>query len=317
MAMKLPTDGVIWFNGELVPWQQAQVHVSAHALHYGSAVFEGIRAYPTPKGPAVMQLAAHVRRLIESSRIVNMPVKWGEAEFSDAILATVRENGFESSYIRPLVFRGYGQLGIDPSACRVEAAIIVIEHGAHFGADAVEKGIEVGVSSWRRVAPDTLPAMSKSSANYLNSQLVMLEAKANGFTDGIVLDHEGFVSEGSGANLFAVVHGQILTPGIGSSILQGVTRRCVMDLARDAGLEVLETRMPREMLYIADEVFFSGTAAEITPIRSIDRITIGSGKRGPVAEALQEEFFGIINGTRPDRGWLTPVHASQTAGVKS
>lgn len=304
--MKLTGQGVVWWNGTLVPWSQANVHVATHALHYASSVFEGIRSYPTPKGPAVFQLGPHVRRMLDSCRIVNLPLAYDEAQLSKAILDTVRANGHASSYIRPLAFRGYGQLGVDPTHCPVDVAVITIEHGAHFGADALENGIDMCVSSWRRLAPDTLPALAKSAANYLNSQLVILEARANGFTDGLALDAAGFVSEGSGANVFLAVRGELLTPDLGSSVLQGVTRACVMQLARDAGLEVKETHIPRELLYVADEIFITGTAAEITPVRSVDRKPIGSGRRGPITARLQSEFQSLSRGSQPDRhGWLT------------
>lgn len=304
--MKLPGKGFIWWNGKLVPWEQANVHVATHALHYGSSVFEGLRGYPAPGCvSAVMQLRPHMRRMLQSCRIVNLPLRWSEDELCDAVLATVRANGYASCYIRPLALRGYGQLGVDPTHCPVDMAVIVIEHGAHFGAEAAEKGIDMGTSSWRRMAPDTLPAMAKSAANYLNSQLVILEARANGFADGIALDAQGHVSEGSGANVFAVVDGVLHTPNIGSSILQGITRGCVVQLARDAGLEVREVTMPRELLYCADELFICGTAAELTPVRSLDRKQVGAGARGPITTHLQAEFRALVTGARPDRhGWL-------------
>lgn len=304
--MKLPGKGFIWWNGKLVPWEQANVHVATHALHYGSSVFEGLRGYPASGCvSAVMQLRPHMRRMLQSCRIVNLPLRWSEDELCDAVLATVRANGYASCYIRPLALRGYGQLGVDPTHCPVDMAVIVIEHGAHFGAEAAEKGIDMGTSSWRRMAPDTLPAMAKSAANYLNSQLVILEARANGFADGIALDAQGHVSEGSGANVFAVVDGVLHTPNIGSSILQGITRGCVVQLARDAGLEVREVTMPRELLYCADELFICGTAAELTPVRSLDRKQVGAGARGPITTHLQAEFRALVTGARPDRhGWL-------------
>ena len=304
--MKLPGKGFIWWNGKLVPWEQAQVHVATHALHYGSSVFEGLRGYPAHGCvSAVMQLRPHMRRMLQSCRIVNLPLRWSEDELCEAVLATVRANGYASCYIRPLALRGYGQLGVDPTHCPVDMTVIVIEHGAHFGAEAAEKGIDMGTPSWRRMAPDTLPAMAKSAANYLNSQLVILEARANGFADGIALDAQGHVSEGSGANVFAVVDGVLHTPNIGSSILQGITRGCVVQLARDAGLEVREVTMPRELLYCADELFICGTAAEITPVRSLDRKQVGAGARGPVTTHLQAEFRALVTGAKPDRhGWL-------------
>ena len=306
--MKLRDTGVIWHNGEIVPWAQAKVHVATHALHYATSVFEGLRSYPTPKGTAIFRLDPHVRRLLDSSRIVGMQLPWSEAQMRAAILETVKRNGYASSYIRPLVYRGYGQLGVDPTNCPVEASVIVIEHGAHFGAEALERGIEMCVSTWRRMAPDTLPAMAKSAANYVNSQLILLEAKNNGYADGLALDVDGFVSEGSGANVFVVHRGVLLTPDPGASILPGITRASVLQLARDLGLEVREQRLPRELLYVADEVFITGTAAEVTPVRSIDRRPVGAGARGPVTERLQREFRALASGASPDRhGWLTYV----------
>ncbi len=306
--MKLPSNGQVWCNGALVPWAQAQVHVATHALHYATSVFEGIRGYATPRGAAIVQLDPHVQRLLDSCRICELPLRWGAAEIRSAILDTVRANGFGSCYIRPLVYRGCGALGVDPTNSPVEMSVIVIEHGAHFGAEAYERGIAMGVSSWRRLAPDTLPSMAKASANYLNSMHILLEARGNGYDDGIALDHEGYVSEGSGANLFLVAKGRIFTPSIGSSILEGITRACVTRLAREAGLEVTETRIPREMLYLASEVFVTGTAAEITPVRAIDRKAVGDGRRGPITERLQRAYLQIVRGEVEDRhGWLTLV----------
>ncbi len=306
--MKLPEDARVWFNGALVPWARANVHVATHALHYATSVFEGLRGYAGSRGTAIVQLDAHVRRLVDSCRINELPLRWSAAQIREAIVDTVRANGFASCYIRPLVYRGCGALGVDPSNSPVELAVIVIEHGAHFGAQAYERGIAMGVSSWRRIAPDTLPALAKASANYLNSMHVLLEARGNGFDDGIALDHEGLVSEGSGANLFLVSRGRLLTPSLGSSILEGITRGCVLELAADAGLEVRQERIPREMLYLADEVFVTGTAAEITPVRAIDRKSIGSGARGPITQRLQRAYLDIVTGKAPDtRGWLTHV----------
>lgn len=306
--MKLNGSGTIWFNGEFVPWSQARVHVATHALHYATSVFEGIRAYATPRGTAILALDLHVRRLLDSCRIVQLPLRWNAAELSDAIVETVRRNGHASSYVRPLVYRGYGQLGVDPTQCPVEAAIIVIEHGAHFGAEAAEQGIDVGVSSWRRMAPDTLPALAKSAANYLNSQLVLLEARAHGYHDGLTLDTQGFLAEGSGANLFLVHRGVLRTAPIASSILSGITRACVMQLARDLALELREESLPRELLYTADEAFLTGTAAEITPVRSADKRAIADGRRGPITTRLQAAWSAIVRGETADRhGWLTPI----------
>lgn len=306
--MQLPGTGSIWFNGELVPWAEARVHVLTHALHYGSSVFEGIRAYATPRGPAIVGLHEHVVRLLQSCKIVELPLRFSAVELVQAIRAVVHENGHDSCYIRPLVYRGYAVLGVDPTHCPVDVAIATWPHGAHFGVEARRDGIDVGVSSFRRMAPDTHPAMAKSAANYLNSQLVLLEARRHGYHDGLALDVDGFLSEGSGANLFVVVGGALHTPPLASSILGGITRRFVIQLARSAGVEVREERLPREMLYVADEAFLTGTAAEVTPVRSFDRRPVGSGKPGPITRQLQREYLDVVQGTAPDRfGWMTLV----------
>jgi branched-chain amino acid aminotransferase len=306
--MKLTGQGSIWFDGRLVPWSEAKVHVGTHALHYGSSVFEGIRAYPTSRGPAIFQLDAHVRRMADSCRIVSIPLPLSEAKLTEAIVETVRANDFSSSYIRPMAFRGYGALGVDPRHSPVTVAVIVIEHGPHFSPEKIEKGLELGVSSHRRPAPDTLPTLAKTAANYLNSQLIFLEAKANGFDDGIALDVDGFVSECSGSNVFLVSNGKLTTPSLDCSVLEGITRRSVLTLAADLGIEAVERRVPREMLYMADEVFVCGTAAEVTPVRAIDRIQVGGGKHGPVTERLQREYARVVRGEREDRHeWLTFV----------
>ena len=298
----------IWFNGQLVPWDEAQVHVAAHALHYGSSVFEGIRAYATDDGPAVFCLDPHVDRLFSSAKVYRMEIPYTKEEITQAITDTIKANGHGACYIRPLVFRGFDSLGIDPRSCPVEVAIITMEWGRYLGPEAIEQGVDVGVSSWRRMAPGTFPAAAKIGGQYINSQLITMEAAEHGYTEGIALDINGFVSEGSGENLFLVSGGDILTPPMASSILQGVTRRCVITLAGDLGYQVREELIPREMLYMADEVFFTGTAAEISPIRSVDGITVGAGHRGPVTEQLQVQFFGITSGELPDRhDWLTPV----------
>ncbi|MGD2146957.1 MAG: branched-chain amino acid transaminase [Anaerolineae bacterium] len=298
----------IWFNGELVPWDAAQVHVTAHALHYGSSIFEGLRAYATSGGPAVFCLDAHVERLFNSAKIARMDIPYTSEEVRHAILDTVVASGYESCYIRPLVLRGASGLRIDPRLYPLDVAIIVIEWGRYLGAEAIEQGIDAGVSSWRRMTPGAFPAAAKVGGQYVNSQLIVMEAVDHGYAEGIALDANGYVSEGSGENLFLVRDGQVLTPPLAASILEGVTRRCVVTLAEELGYQVSEAFMPREALYMADEVFFCGTAAEITPIRSIDGVPVGSGKRGSVTERLQEEFFGITSGEIADRhGWLTPV----------
>jgi branched-chain amino acid aminotransferase len=298
----------IWVNGSLVQWDDAQVHVAAHALHYGSSVFEGIRAYDAGGSPAVFCLGPHVDRLFNSAKVYRMEIPYTNDEISKAIVDTIRANKHKSCYIRPLVLRGVGTFSLDPRECPVKVVILTIEFGRYLGEEAIEQGVDVGVSSWRRMAPNTFPAAAKIGGQYINSQLMSMEAVEHGYSEAIALDAGGFVSEGSGENIFVVRDGEIATPPLASSILQGVTRRCVLTLAEDLSLRVHEELIPRELLYMADEVFFTGTAAEITPVRSIDHITIGSGRRGPVTERLQSEFFGIVSGEIPDRhGWLTPV----------
>jgi branched-chain amino acid aminotransferase len=300
---------VIWFNGEFVPWDEAKVHVLSHVLHYGSSVFEGIRAYKTERGPAVLGLMPHVDRLFFSAKVIRMEIPYSKQEIAQAIKATIRRNRHEACYIRPLVFRGYDSLGVFPLNCPVETVIATWEWGAYLGAGALEQGVDVGVSSWRRMAPDTLMAMAKIGGQYVNSQLVVMEARARGLAEGIVLDIYGYVSEGSGENIFVVHDGVIYTPPLSASILGGITRRIVLQLAEDLGYPVREQNIPREMLYAADEVFFTGTAAEITPIRTVDGLPVGAGGRGPITKQLQDEFFAIIEGRKPDRhGWLTPVY---------
>ncbi len=298
----------IWYNGELVPWDEARVHVFAHALHYGSSVFEGIRAYETPRGAAVLGLEPHVRRLFDSCKIYRMPIPYTEEEISQAILETIRANALQSCYVRPLVFRGVDTLALDPRPCPVEVIIGTIAWGAYLGEEGVKEGIDAGVSTWQRMAPNTFPAMAKIGGQYINSQLIAMEAHERGFVEAIVLNAAGYVSEGSGENVFLVQDDTIYTPPLVASILAGVTRRFVIQLARDLGYEVREEMIAREMLYLADELFFTGTAAEITPIRSVDGIPVGAGRRGPVTTHLQEHFFGIATGKLEDRfGWMTPV----------
>ncbi len=299
----------IWFNGELVPWEEAKVHVFTHALHYGSSVFEGMRAYDTPRGPAILGLEPHVRRLLNSCKLYRMPVPYTLDQLCEAILTTVRANGHRACYIRPLVFRGFDTFALDPRSCPVEVVIGTIEWGRYLGAEAIEQGVDVGISSWRRMAPNTFPAMAKIGGQYINSQIITMEAHDHGYVEGIALDANGYVSEGSGENVFVVYEGVLYTPPLAASILAGVTRRFVITLARDLGYEVREQFIPREMLYIADEVFLTGTAAEITPVRSIDRIPIGNGGRGPITRQLQDAFFAIVGGEAEDRfGWLTYVN---------
>ncbi len=309
--MKLTPSPYLWFNGEFVPWEEARIHVLTHALHYGSAVFEGLRAYATPRGPAVLGLAAHVERLFQSCKIVDLPLEHTQSAISAAILETVHRNRHPACYIRPLVFRGYGALGVYSAECPIEIAIATFPWVKAEEAESLETGIDVGVSSWRRMAPDTHPAMAKVAGNYINSQLVVVEARRHGYADGLVLDVDGFVAEGSGQNVFLVHGGTLLTPPVGDSILAGVTRRCVLELAADLGIRVLEQRVARELLYIADEIFLTGTVAEITPVRSVDGKPVGTGRRGPVTQSLQKRFFGTLRGEFEDRrGWLTLVRAA-------
>jgi branched-chain amino acid aminotransferase len=306
--MKLTPQPKIWFNGKLVDWADAQVHVLTHALHYASSVFEGIRAYATPRGPAVFCLAAHVERLFQSCKIIRLPLGYTEAQITAAIRDTIRANQQEACYIRPLVYRGYGALGVWPDDNPVEVAIASFPWLRPNEEQLLANGLAVGVSSWRRMAPDTLPAMAKCAGNYVNSALTVSEAKDRGFQEGIALDVDGFVSEGSGQNVFLLHKGVLSTPTVGSSILGGITRACVIQLAKDLGIPVREERIPRELLYTADEAFFTGTVAEVMPIRSVDGIVVGSGARGPVTQRLQERFFAIARGRADDvHGWLTPV----------
>jgi branched-chain amino acid aminotransferase len=301
----------IWHNGRLVAWEDAVVHVAAHSLHYGSSVFEGIRAYPTPRGPAVFCLDAHLDRLYDSCRIFRMVVPYPKETLRRAILEVVRANGHASCYIRPLVYREAGAFGLDPRKSPVEVAILTLEWGAYLGGEALEKGVDVMISSWRRMAPSTHPAMGKIAGNYVNSQLATMEAVDNGYAEAIMLDVQGYVSEGSGENLFLVRSGVLYTPPLAQSILPGITRQVAITLARELGYEVREVPIPREMLYVADEVFLTGTAAEITPVRSVDRQTIGQGEPGPVTRRIQDAFFAIVRGEVPDRhSWLTHVEGA-------
>ncbi len=299
----------IWQNGKLIPWDQATVHVMAHVVHYGSNVFEGIRAYATRSvGPAVFCLDQPPARLYKSARVYRMPMPYSIGEIKQAIFETIAANKLRSCYIRPIVYRGYDSIGVDPRACPVEVAIATITWGRYLGAEAIEQGVDAGVSSWRRMAPDTFPAAVKAGGHYTNSQLIHMEAAAHGYVEGIALDVYGNVCEGPGENIFLVEDGIIRTPPRSSSILGGITRACTIALAADLGYNVREEPIAREALYTADEAFFTGTAAEITPIRSVDRVPVGNGCRGPITERIQSEFFGIVEGTLPDRhDWLTPV----------
>jgi branched-chain amino acid aminotransferase len=298
--------GQIWMNGKLVDWADAKIHVASHVIHYGSGVFEGARCYDTRKGPAVLRLDAHIKRLFESAKIYRMEPPFTQPQLEAAVLDTIRVNKFKACYIRPLMYRGYNALGVNPLSCPVDVAIMVWEWGTYLGADAVEQGVDVCVSSWNRAAPNTFPGLAKASGNYANAALIRMEAEANGYSEGIALDTFGYVSEGSGENVFIVRDGTIYTPPLAASILSGITREMIVAVAQDLGYRVSEEMIPREMLYIADELFFAGTAVEITPVRSVDKITVGAGRRGPVTEAIQHRFLGIVRGDSPDtHGWLT------------
>ncbi len=307
--MSFAGTGKVWMNGSLVDWADAKIHIGSHVVHYGSGVFEGARCYDTAKGPACFRLDAHIRRLYDSAKIYRMEYPLARADFERATVETIRANGFRACYIRPIIYRGYAALGVNPFPCPVDAAIMLWEWGRYLGPEALENGVDVRISSWTRSAPNTFPSLAKSSANYANSQLIKMEAIVEGYSEGIALDAAGQVSEGSGENVFLVRDGVLVTPPLAASILPGITRDSVVTIARDLGYEVREQSVPREMLYIADEVFFAGTAVEITPVRSIDKIAIGTGRRGPVTEAIQNAFFGLIKGTAPDpHGWLTYVY---------
>src|SRR6185437_4120199 len=279
----------IWRNGEFIAWDDAKIHVLSHVVSYGSSVFEGIRCYETVNGPAIFRLPEHVRRMVDSAKIYRMDnFRYSREELSNAILELVRVNRMTSCYVRPIALRGYGEMGVNGTKNPIDIYLACWEWGKYLGEEALAEGVDVCVSSWNRMAPNTLPALSKAGANYMNSQLIKMEAVANGYTEGIALDVSGYVSEGSGENIFVVRDGKIITPPLGTSVLPGITRDTVLTLAADLGIPISEQMIPRELLYIADEVFFSGTAAEITPIRSIDRITIGKGRRGPITEKLQQ-----------------------------
>ena len=308
----------LWMNGKMVPWEQATVHVMAHALHYGSSVFEGIRVYKTPDGPKIFRLTDHIRRLYDSAKIYRMPIPFDLDELISVCKQVISVNELnDGAYIRPIAMRGYGDVGLAPKPDHpVDVAIAAWEWGAYLGADCLEKGVDVCVSSWQRVAPNTMPALAKAGGNYLSSQLISTEAKRLGFAEGIALSTDGTVSEGAGENLFLVKDGTLLTPPAASSILTGITRNTIMHLAGQMGIPVREQTIPREMMYLVDEMFFTGTAAEITPVRSVDRIDVGAGKRGPVTERLQNAFFGLFSGETEDtEGWLEGIDGQHIAAA--
>ena len=308
--MAFPGTGKIWMNGTLVDWADARIHVASHVVHYGSGVFEGARCYDTASGPACFRLDAHLRRLLDSARTYRMTPAYDQGALFEAVMTTIQANGFRACYIRPLIYRGYDSLGVTPFPCPIEVAVLVWEWGAYFSKEAIEEGLDVKIATWARMAPNTIPAMAKSVANYANSQLIKMEASLDGYAEGIALDSDGNLSEGSGQNVFVVRDGVVSTPPLASSVLWGITRDSVITLARDLGFEVREQVMPREALYLADEAFFAGTAVEVTPIRSVDKITIGAGRRGSVTEAIQQRFFQIVRGEHPDvHSWLQSVAA--------
>ncbi|MDJ0838500.1 MAG: branched-chain amino acid transaminase [Acidobacteriota bacterium] len=314
--MSLQPSKYIWHHGQLVPWEQATVHVLSHSLHYGSSVFEGIRAYPTPNGTVFFRLEDHVRRLLESARIYRMQTPETAPELEDACHRVVDENQLDGAYIRPLIYHDYEALGVVPRQSSVRTTIAAFAWGAYLGEEGMEKGIDVGVSSWQRPAPNTFPTFAKAGGNYLSGILMGREAARHGYAEAIALDSNGYLSEGPGENLFVVRDGVIHTPALHHALLPGITRNTVITLARHLGYQVVEESMPREMLYVADELFFSGTAAEITPIRSIDGMQVGNGRRGSVAAALQRAFFGLFDGSTTDHwNWLEPVRSKQPLAV--
>jgi branched-chain amino acid aminotransferase len=304
--MALQTTNNIWHNGNLIPWDKAQIHVMSHVIHYGSSVFEGIRCYTQPNGAGVFRLQEHMSRLLDSAKIYRMPLPYTVDQLVSAVVDVVEANGIAPCYVRPIAFRGYGEIGVNPLKSPVEVYIANFPWGKYVPGNA---GADVCISSWNRLAPNTMPSLAKAGANYMNSQLIRMEAEVNGYSEGIALDVNGYLSEGSGENLFLVKGGILYTTPLANSVLSGITRASVITLAKQLGIEVVEQALPREMLYIADEAFFTGTAAEVTHLRSVDRILVGDGTMGPVTGALHEEFFSIVNGLKPDRhNWLTPVN---------
>jgi branched-chain amino acid aminotransferase len=304
----------IWHNGKLIRWEDATIHVMSHVVHYGSSVFEGVRCYQLPQGAAIFRAQEHMQRLLDSAKIYRIDVDFSRDELVAAMVEVVKTNGVAPCYIRPIVMRGYGEAGVNPFNSPTEVYIINYPWGKYLGTS--DEGADVCVSSWTRLAPNTLPAMAKSGANYMNSQLIKMEAIVNGYVEGIALDANGYVSEGSGENVFVVRNGVLQTAPLGNSVLPGITRNCVLTIARDLGIPVLESGIPREMLYIADEAFFTGTAAEVTPIRTVDKIVVGNGGAKPITKAIQKEFYAIVRGEKPDKyGWLTPVPVSSKQPV--
>src|SRR5438874_5573371 len=312
--MALEKTEKIWHNGKFIRWEDANIHVMSHVVHYGSSVFEGVRCYTPSSGPAIFRAEEHIQRLLDSAKIYRMDVPFTRYELIAAMVDLVKTNGVWPCYLRPIIFRGYGDAGVSPNHCPVEAYIVNYPWGKYLTQD--DSGVDVCVSSWTRIVPNTLPALAKSGANYMNSQLIRMEAMANGYVEGIALDTNGYVSEGSGENIFVVRNGILQTAPLGNSVLPGITRATAIELLRELGVPVVEQMIPREMLYIADEAFFTGTAAEITPIRTVDKIAVGEGKTGPITRALHKEFFSIVEGRVPDRhGWFTQVPVKQAVTV--
>jgi len=314
--MLQPTEK-IWHNGRLIPWNDAQIHVLSHVVSYGSSVFEGVRCYETEQGPALFRARDHARRLLDSARIYRIDLPYSLDELTAAMVETIRENKLRDCYVRPIVLRGYGDVGVLPGNNPIETYIACYPWGRYLGEEALAEGVDVCVSSWSRIAPNTLPALAKAGANYMNSQLIRMEAAINGYAEGIALDEAGYVSEGSGENIFVVRDGVVLTPPLGASVLPGITRDTIVKIAGQLGITVVETIIPREMLYIADELFFTGTAAEVSPIRSVDRIVVGEGRRGPVTARIQKRYFEVVKGKTEDEfNWLTFVTGvPETVGV--
>jgi len=314
--MPIPATQFIWFNGKLVPWEKATVHVLSHALHYGSSVFEGVRAYKTPRGVAIFRLRDHTRRLFDSAKIYRITMPFSHEQVNEACRQVITANGLtRGAYLRPVVFRGYGEMGVWPkNEPPTEVAVAAWEWDQYLAHGGEEQGVDVCISSWQRVAPNTLPALAKAGGNYLSGQLIGAEARRLGFSEGIGLSTDGTISEGSGENIFIVKDGVLMTPALAHSVLGGLTRDTVIRLAKERGIEVRECAIPRELLYIADEAFFTGTAVEITPIRSVDRLQVGAGARGPITETLQNAFFGLFTGKTADKwGWLDHVEFATSA----
>jgi branched-chain amino acid aminotransferase len=304
-AMPIETTKNIWHDGRIIPWEKAQIHVMSHVIHYGSSVFEGLRCYTPQSGPGIFRLQEHMQRLLDSAKIYRMPIRYTLEELCSAVVDLVEANGIAPCYIRPIAFRGYGEIGVNPLKAPVDVYIANFPWGKYVPGN---DGADVCISSWNRLAPNTMPSMAKAGANYMNSQLIRMEAETNGYSEGIALDVNGYLSEGSGENVFLVRGGVLYTTPLANSVLNGITRASVLTIAKSLDIPVVEQALPREMLYICDEAFFTGTAAEVTHLRSVDRIMVGDGTMGPITTAIHEEFFGIVNGTRPDKyGWLTPV----------